>query len=297
MSISDEKLDTFICVHRRDVGYLLETVLRSYLVNFKPRRKLMMVTNDLPYLSEFIELLGLSGQVCLSSDNDWLSREELSLPGWYKQQIIKLRSYEFCWTPNFCNLGADTLILQPIQASDMVSQGKPVTYYTGHFPPDLHYFYEWMRVGYIAKILKVQPTIARRYVDFINDLFCFNRQELIDLNKYLQKEYGSNCYYNLLRDFGTDSRNQKKFGEWTLYTLFVMEVLKRPVEVRNTKNGFLSQVHSLRDLNRYKFDSKVVHFVGKNFDVNYIKQQIIQKDFELGSYLGGTKAVLPAHQA
>jgi hypothetical protein len=280
-----QHLDAFVCVHRRDVGYLLETVLRSFFVNFKPRRNLMLVTNDLPHLQAFIDRMGWGSRVYLSSDNDWLSKDELELPGWYRQQVIKLRAHEFCETANFCNLGADTLMLQPVTMNDMTQDGLPVTYYTRHMPPDNHWLYEWMRVSYVARILHTKPTVSRRYVDFINDLFCFNRQEQIDLNRYLQKLYGQNTYYNLLRDMGTDPRNMKKFGEWTLYTMYALDVVKRPATVRNTRAGFLSQVHSLRSLGRYNFDTKVVHFVGKNFDVDYIKSQIIQRDFELGKHL------------
>ncbi len=280
-----KKMDAFICVHRRDVGYLLEMVLRSYTVNFQPQRHLMLISNDLPYLRDFIERLGLSQQVSLSSDEDWLSKDELTLGGWYKQQLIKLRAYQFCETENFCNLGADTLLLQPLSYSDLVKDGLPVMYYTRHMPPNLHYLYEWLRVGNIARILQVKPGKSRRYVDFINDLFCFNRSELMGLNRHLEKLYGPNYFYNLLCDFGSDPRNQKKFGEWTLYNMYILECVKRPVEIRNSAAGFLTQLHNLSALEQFRFDSKVAHFVGKDFDVDYIKNQVIRQQGELGRYL------------
>ena len=46
--------DTFICIHRRDVDYLLKTVLDSYRANFVAKGNLFLVTNDLPYLQDFI---------------------------------------------------------------------------------------------------------------------------------------------------------------------------------------------------------------------------------------------------
>lgn len=283
--MSNAALDTFMCVHRRDVDYLLGTVLLSYRLNFQPQRKLTIVTNDRPYLQDALERLGLSGQeVQLSSDSDWLSSQELSLPGWYRQQVIKLRAYEFCETENFCNLGADTVLLEPIAGSDLVKDGLPVLYYTRHSPPDLHYLYEWQRVNYVGRILRIKPTVARRYVDFINDLFCFNRQELIDLNRYLQKLYGADCYYQLLKDFGKKPADQKKFGEWTLYSMYLLGHGGRAVELRETA-GFLRQIHSLRVLKRFKFDAKVVHFVGKNFDVGHINAQLIRRNAALSNYV------------
>ena len=46
-------LDTFICIHHRDVGYLLETVLRAWEINFRPRNRLFMITNDPAHLKAF----------------------------------------------------------------------------------------------------------------------------------------------------------------------------------------------------------------------------------------------------
>jgi hypothetical protein len=283
--MNEKTIDTFICIHRRDVGYLLELVLRAYRLNFRPKGQLVMISNDRPYLQSFLAGLDMPGPVTVYGDEDWLSQKEMSLPGWYRQQIIKLRAYRFCQTENFCNLGADTVLLRPVEYADLVQNGHPVLYYTRHRPPDQHWLYEWQRVGYTARILQVRPAVARRYVDFINDLFCFNGADLNELNRYLEKLYGPEAYYNLLREMGDKATNQKKFGEWTLYSLFLLEVLKRKPEIRNSAAGYLRQVHSSRVLKRYQFDSKVVHFVAKSLDVNYIKQQIIKQGLELGQDL------------
>ena len=125
-----------MCVHSRDVGYLLELVLRSYEVNFLPKGRLILISNDLTSLKSFVDEIGLKTPVTLYEDKDWLSEEEMQLPGWYKQQLIKLRSYKFCDTENFCNLGADTVLLQPITESDLIDNGFPVLYYTHHLLPE-----------------------------------------------------------------------------------------------------------------------------------------------------------------
>lgn len=283
--MNEQLLDTFVCVHQRDVNYLLELVLRAYEVNFRPKARLVMVTNDLPYLREFCERTGVAQGATLTSDNDWLSAKEQQLPGWYRQQIIKLRAYEFCQTPNFCNLGADTVLLQPIDADELVAGDFPILYYTRHPLPDLHARFERERIAYLGRILRVEPAHALSYVDFINDLFCFNGDTLRSLNGYLEQLYGSDPYYTLLSGLNDSPSLRNRFGEWTLYSIYLLDVLKRQVVLRNTKSGFLHQVHSKRSLRFYQFNTKVAHFVSKDFDIGYIKQQISRRNLELSKYL------------
>ncbi len=268
------KIDTFVCVHRRDIDYLLETGLRAMLRNFGPRGSTMLVTNDVPALSRAVESWGLEQEFEISDDADWLSKKELSLPGWYKQQIIKLRSAEFCSTENFCNIGADTVIVRPITAGDLVDGGKPVVYYTRHVPRNVHWIYERIRVHHVGRILKVRPRRAAKYVDFINDVFCFNREDLQELNARLRSIHGPEPLYTVLEDFGNDPRNEKKFGEWTLYDTFVLDALRSDAEVRDMAAGFLTQVRTPEAVRTFAFDSKAVHFVSKDLDVSAIAQRI-----------------------
>lgn len=290
-------LDTFICVHKRDVDYLFETVLKSYLLNYEPKGKLTIITNDLPYLEEFLASKDLNEGITLSRDEEWLSRREMNLGGWYRQQLIKLRSFEFCETDNFCNIGADTVLLNKIQTEDLVQNGLPVMYYTRHMPPEQHLIYEVYRVFYAGRTLNVTPKRAWRYIDFINDLFCFNRQELIDLNKYLQKLYGDDYFCKIIEPLGTKDSNKKKFGEWTLYSVFVLDYLKHQRVTRDTTRGFEHQIHSQRKLRTYKFDTKVAHFVGKDFDLNYIQGQMRAHQIELGNYLIEAKSHVSSYNA
>jgi hypothetical protein len=281
--LTEKQMDTFVCVHQRDVGYLLELVLRSYEMNFLPKGRLIMITNDLPHLQAFIDKLGLKTPVTLSGDRDWLSEEEMQLPGWYKQQLIKLRSYKFCNTENFCNLGADTVLLQPITESDLLDNGRPILYYTHHLLPDNHVRYERERVRYVGEMLKVEPTNAGRYVDFINDLFCFNRDWLTSLDSYLKQLYGDNAFVNMLKGLDDRIENRNKFGEWTLYSVYLLDKLHENVTLRSTGNGYLHQVHSNLSLRTFRFNTKVAHFVSKNLDVDYIKRQISKRNLELAA--------------
>jgi hypothetical protein len=283
--LTKQRLDTFICAHHRDVGYLLELVLRSYEVNFQPKGRLIMITNDLPILQTFVEKLGLKTPVVFYGDSDWLSDEEMKLPGWYKQQLIKLRSYKFCDTENFCNLGADTVLLQPITESDLLANSKPILYYTRHLLPDNHVRYERERVRYVAGMLKVEPVNSLRYVDFINDLFCFNREWLTGLDMYLKQLYGENAFVNMLKGLDDRMENRNRFGEWTLYSVYLLDKLHANVTLRSTGNGYLHQVHSNLSLRTYRFNTKVAHFVSKGLDVDYIKRQISKRNLELAAAL------------
>ncbi len=130
--MTDTTLDTFVCIHKRDIGYLLDVTLRSYEVNYLPKGKLFLITNDVPALRDFIEQNHITENAVLLRDEDCLSQSEMALPGWYRQQIIKLRSSEFCETENFCNLGADTVLLQPVGQDDLLRDGFPILNYTSH---------------------------------------------------------------------------------------------------------------------------------------------------------------------
>ena len=283
--MAEQQFDTFICVHQRDVSYLLEMVLRSYRLNFMPKGRLILITNDLPYLREFIQRIGFENETVLMDDRDCLSKDEMELPGWFRQQLIKLRAYEFCETPNFCCLGSDTVLLQPINEADLLDNGKPVLYYTRHLLPDPHFRYERARVDYIAKLLKVEPVNAKRYTDFISDLFCFNRGFLVSLHNYLKELYGEMPYVKLLQGIQDKPENRNKFGEWTLYSVYVIDKLKGDVTLRNSGDGFLYQAHGNIYLRLFQFNTKVAHFVSKDFDVNYITRQIAKRKLPLASVL------------
>ena len=278
----EQTLDTFICVHTSDMNDLFEIALRSYALNFKPRGKLTLVSNDVTALQEFIDRVDVDVPAILSRDDDWLTKQELTLPGWYRQQIIKLRSYLFCETDNFCSLGADTILLQPIDANDLLQDGGPILYYTQRTPFNRHYRYERRRVNAVARLLGVEPTVSRRYVDFINDLFCFNRGKLIELNRYLESLYGPNYYYTMLQ---TLNGKTNRFGEWTLYNVYLLDCLRDQGAIKNAAEGFLHQVRSPLGLRWHQFDSKTVHLVHKRVNIDYVKDQIAGHNLALAQYL------------
>jgi hypothetical protein len=292
-------LDTFICVHDRDLGPLFEVVLRSYQRHFKPKGQLLLICNDVAKLRDFLARTGLGQGATVSADEEWLSPQEQTLPGWYRQQIIKLRAHKFCDSADFCSLGADTVLLQPIEATDFVDGDRAVLYYhkatkAGEYLRNLHHLrYERDRVKHVARLLHVTPRRARRYGDFISDLFCFRREYLVALNDYLEQRYGAEPYYELLRELGNGQPDtnpfggwtQNRFGEWTLYSVYVLDCLRADVAVRNGVPQFMQQVHSQRQLRHSRFDAKVIHLVAKDLDLGAVRTRIAARDAELAAPL------------
>ena len=268
--------DLFVCVHSSDVSYLLELAMQGWRLNFRPKGKLYLVSNERGPIQEFADRTGLSDIATISTDRDWLSSKEMELPGWYKQQVVKLRSYRICQTQNFCNLGADTLLLRPIDADDLLSGGYPITYYTGRSRKllDANYRYELFRNFSVARFLRTVPLRTLRYVDFITDLFTFNREDLIALDQRMHRMHGPDVYHKLLKDYGRRVQNQKKFGEWTLYTMFVLDCLGRQPTMRDMSNGFLRQIYSQAALDNFDFDSTIVHLVSKNFQASAVRERL-----------------------
>lgn len=277
MDAISHSFDLFMCVHERDIQLLFEIALRSYMLNFLPKRNLILISNNKPRLQEFLNRVDLAHIASVTSDTQWLTKQEQALPGWYRQQIIKLRAYEFCTSPYICSMGADTILLRPIEVEDLICNNRPVLYYNRYPNPNPHFAYEQQRVNSIAQILQVIPTTSSNYVDFILDLFCFERDFLISLHRYLQVLYGYNYFYAILKNRGSTLSDKMRFGEWTLYSVYVLDCLKANVCLRNSASKYLCQIHEERSLMDYQFDSKVVHFVDKSVNVNYIQGQLVKR--------------------
>jgi hypothetical protein len=283
---ANEAVDVFMCVHRRDVGARLAASIRSYLINFQPKGQLHLVTNDAAELRGFLAgaFPGLSATVW--PDEAWLQAREQSLPGWFKQQLIKLRAFRFCETPFFCNLGADTLLLEPITRADLVAGGRQILYYSLPAIPNQHTLFEMRRLVNVARVLKVWPWRSMRYVDFINDFFCFDAARLRDLDEWITAEYGCGAYADLLS--GLDPHcDQTQFGEWTLYSVFILDRQGAPVAMKNAARGYLQQIHSTRDLRKKELTGKVVHLVNRDLSDSLVRQKLLLRNPGLADCFNG----------
>lgn len=179
------------------------------------------------------------------------------------------------------NLGADTLLLRDVAVGDLVAPVEapveapglgtpdvlPVLWWRRHRLPDQHWWYERARVRAVGELLGARPRRTARRVDWINDLFTFDAELLRALERHLVQRHGPDPYARLLAGRGTAPDEQRRFGEWTLYTAFVLDVLGlRPV-LRDSSSGFVEQVHSARQLRFARFRSTAVHLVPKGLDV------------------------------
>jgi hypothetical protein len=246
----------------------------SLVEHFEGLRDLHVVTNDVGHVQEALAAWAPGVRASVSPDAEWLSRSELELPGWYRQQLIKLRAYRFCGTAMFTNLGADTVLLRAVRPEDLVHGGEPVLWFTRHRLPDVHWWYERARVRAIGGLLGVRPVRARRHVDFINDFFTFDADTLRRLEAYLCRRFGPDPYTTLLRGLTSSPRDQRRFGEWTLYCTYVLDVERRTPRLRDTSSGFLTQIHTARALRRFRYDSSVVHVVPKDLDAGAILARV-----------------------
>lgn len=264
-----------MCVHERDLDRLFELALRSCVRNLQPRRHVRVVCNCLAPLQEFLARTGLAHAIAeISEDADWLSSAELALPGWYRQQIIKLRAHRICETAACCCLGADTLLLRPVEESDLLKGGRPILYFNRYPEGGRHLEYERARVRHVGALLGLQTDLAYEYGDFIFDLFCFDRDYLHSLEAYLHRRHGPDCFAHLLEGRSDSPAERGRFGEWTLYSVYVLARFAGEFQVENSDSRYLRQVHRAHDLTRFRFDSKVVHFVDKSFDVQDIRRRL-----------------------
>jgi hypothetical protein len=67
--------------------------------------------------------------------------------------------------------------------------------------------------------------------------------------------------------------------------VFLLDALRRNPTVRDARRGFLHQVHSRLSMRLYRFNTKVAHFVSKDFDAESIRQQIRGHGLELSRSL------------
>jgi hypothetical protein len=159
-------------------------------------------------------------------------------------------------------MGADTLVIEKVGFDDLFEDGRPII----RFFDDSrrHKLFELDRVKNLSAALRVQPTRSAILADFICDLFPMERGVLASLRVFLASKVDGGLL-GWLRSLGPRDGFDNRFGEWTLYALYVLDILGGPVPVRNGSNErWAVQVHSRRDMERPdRYDSRIVHFAWK----------------------------------
>jgi hypothetical protein len=270
------QIDVLICCGQADVGYLFPLSLQCCLKNFRLLGKVTIVT---PAKLEVIEIVnGLSSslrrRVQVFHDNEVLPPHLWDLPGWFKQQILKLNADLICESPFVACLGADTLMLSPVDRDALFDGELPFLFYNRYPYRSNHLIYERQRVENVARLLRVEPRRSLPLGDFVMDFTIFAANTLRGLRRYIEELYGPGGIAAVLPR-SCDTLEQKViFGEWALHAVYLLDVLNEYVPLRNSQNQFVAQVHSTRDYSNYQYDSRIVHFVSKSFDVKDIRYHI-----------------------
>ena len=97
--------------------------------------------------------------------------------------------------------------------------------------------------------------------DFICDLFLFDADVLRALRTRLAAR---RALGQVLHGFGPRQGPDNRFGEWTAYAVFCLDVIHADVRLAPSTPDFFGQIHSRWDLVRGdRFPSRVVHFVAE----------------------------------
>jgi len=275
-----EPTDLLMCVGPDDVHRLFPLALQLAATNLDFDGSVHLVGPDPDRITAIAKTIDCRGRrLFIHADQDVLPPAEASLAGWLRQQLIKLRADEVCQSRHIWCLGSDTLVVRPVQRTSVTRAGEPIIFYNRYRYPNPHLEYERRRVLSVARLLKVEPTTSYLLGDFIMDLTLFDRRHLMALRQYLARLYQNTSFADVLPTSIQTVAERRLFGEWTLYAVFVLDVLRFPAPVRNSGSRFVSQVHSEYDLvDDDAYGAAAIHFVSKAFEVKAIVAQLARRD-------------------
>lgn len=255
------RLDVMICASPADAAGLLPVALHLLLRNLQPLGHVYVVTPDPATVSPILAEMppAAAAGVSVLADAD-VCPEAVALDPWFRQQYIKLHADRLATTRSVVCLGADTLLLDPMGPADLIDgRGVPLLRYFRYPRPAPHLDFERRRVLNVARLFGTPPRRSFLLGDFICDLFTFQVDTLRALRRHLSARGGLS---RILTALGQRQGFDNRFGEWTAYAVFVLDVLELNVRTVASTPTFFHQIHSrwdLRDPGRYS--SRVVHFV------------------------------------
>jgi len=233
--------------------------------------------------------------VSVVADESLLSARESRLPGWYRQQIIKLRAGEVLSGDTFCVVSGDTLLARTLPVTSLVSlAGSPYLYVNRYRYPSVHLSYERRRVRAVAELLGVTPNTSLILGDFISDFFCFERSTLLATIERLRRIHGAE-WTGVLEGRDTSPADQERFGEYSLYAVVALELAGRRPPVRICRESHVLQLHSRRSLERARFEAPIVHLVDKGIKLDEVAERAALFGVELlPRSEDGREALVPA---
>lgn len=278
-------LDILVVASHRDFAITRQCLWN--LAAYVPYRERVYLVTDQPRQGEnLVAALGLPG-VSVVPDSEVLSAREELLPGWYKQQVIKLRADRILRGGILCVLSGDTLLARPLAISEVVApSGRPYLYVNRYCYPSPHLAYERRRVRAVAQLLDVTPARSLDLGDFISDFFCFERDVLKVAITRLEQRFGQ-PWTRILEGRGTSEADQAGFGEYTLYAVAALELLPEQPPVRVRQETHVLQLHSRHAFDRARFEAPIVHIVAKEITVGEVADRAASFGVDMRPVISG----------
>ena len=266
------KVSICYLVSDKDASYLFIKSIKSAIRYIKFIDEIKIIAQNRQKISTLlfescIEFANLS----VIDEIEFLSINERNLCGWSKQQILKLKADQYTQNDNILVIGADVIIFKELNYFELISNKHELFFFRKHNKRNNHFDYESNRVKKIREILNIQNKLISD-IDFIFDIFIFKSNILKLLRTYLSEIYGVDYFVHIFPQTVYSIEDKKSIGEWTMYVLFVTEVITLPNKIVNG-NYFLDQVHSINDFNEIstkKNIPKAIHFVSKSFNIEQL---------------------------
>lgn len=255
-------VDVLMCAGRADVHGLFEVTLQLVDRHCAWARRIHVVTPDPRAARERLAPHRLRHDVVVHADGHVVPEHATRLPGWFRQQYVKLHADLICGTEQVVCIGADALVLDPITEHDLYRDGRPVLRFFRYDEPTPHLHFERTRILNVAAQLAARPTRTFLPGDFICDVFPMSAAHLRGLRSHLDSMYGPDGLARVLGALGEPQRPDNRTGEWSMYAVFVLDVLRDSTPVRLADRGWARQIHIADDLARSEpYGARIVHFV------------------------------------
>ncbi|MGH3980832.1 MAG: hypothetical protein ACRDRZ_17845 [Pseudonocardiaceae bacterium] len=251
-----------MCAGSADVHGLFETAVRLVDQHCPWARSLHIVTPEPRAARERLAPHRLRRWPVVHADRSVVPEPVMRLPGWFRQQYVKLHADLVCDADQVVCIGADTLVLDPIGEHDLYRDGLPLLRFFRHDEPNPHLPFERTRVLNVAAQLATQPVRTLLPGDFVCDLFPMAAAHLHALRAHLDRLHGPYGLARVLGVLGQPRRPDNRTGEWTMYAVFVLDYLRDSTPLRLADRRWARQIHTAEDLARREpFAARIIHFV------------------------------------
>ena len=187
--VNAQKLDAVLPLMLKDYARF-EILQKSFKVFCKDLGKCWIVTLDHEF--EQIKALVSDEQYCVIAESSLVPEFKIfrssnrfsifkSLPGWFKQQVIKIAIADKIETDFYITLDSDIICTKPVYYQDLIRDGRAVCYI--HRTHDHHDWYGWGE-----KVLNIHNTKNRDFLHNVTPVV-INKHAMLELQTYLTQVY------------------------------------------------------------------------------------------------------------